>query len=668
MKNKTMLKKRLATAIASASLATALGLPAHAFELQFDNPNISGRLDTDLSLGAMWRTEGQDRMLAATDDIVYMSTRGYSTQINKNDANNNYDTGLASLVGKATSELALDFGNNYGLFARGTTFYDHVIMDGGHDGGALIPGGPVPGFGGSNRYALYSDYANNGAGDRFTRAARRNLGQRSRMLDAYVWGEFQIADRPLLVRAGRQVINWGEALFMQNGINSANYIDLAALRQPGAEIKEALLPLGSIYFSYGLTNNLTAEAFYQYEWKNTEDAPVGTFYSTNDAFPGKGASNVVVDGRLIAASAGVPAIADAFAGYTMATYGSDYQYEATQVTVSRAADEEAGDSGQFGIAARYFADALNGTEFGFYYTRTHAKLPVVGARLNSINLGGGALGTAAMVDDTEYMMVYGEDIDMFGFSFSSNIGTMALSGEIAYRPKQPIINEVGDNLIQNLAAVSAAAGLQGVAPTIGMLTNHCVRARVGGSCLDPNSTATAGQYYYFYDEAKMTNASLVSIFSFGPMLGTDGLLFLLELGAEHAGGLDRRAADGSRLYYNSTAAIQETEASIQSPDDVYKTYLDRFSWGYRAALRATYNDLFAGIAFAPSLSISHDVRGNSVIGGNFMEDRKAATLGLNFVYRNNLELGVQATSFWGAGYSNKLRDRDNAAISVRYSF
>src|SRR5690606_5021676 len=190
MKNKTMLKKRLAVAVASASLASALGLPAHAFQLQFDNPNISGRLDTTLSAGALWRTEGRDRMLAATDDIVYMSTRGYSTQINKNDANNNYDTGLASLVGKATTELALDFGSSYGVFMRGTTFYDHVIMDEGHDGGALVSSAPYPSVGGSNRYALYSDYANNGTGDRFSRAARRNAGQRSRMLDAYVWGEF----------------------------------------------------------------------------------------------------------------------------------------------------------------------------------------------------------------------------------------------------------------------------------------------------------------------------------------------------------------------------------------------------------------------------------------------------------------------------------------------
>src|SRR5690606_15631929 len=99
-----------------------------------------------------------------------------------------------------------------------------------------------------------------------------------------------------------------------------NYIDLAALRLPGAELKEALLPLGSLSFSYGLTDNLSMEGFYQFEWSNTEDAPAGSFYSTHDAFPGEGAENVIVDGRLVAAANGVPAIADDFAQYTINTY------------------------------------------------------------------------------------------------------------------------------------------------------------------------------------------------------------------------------------------------------------------------------------------------------------------------------------------------------------
>ena len=689
---------RLAVAVAVVSLGLSSVHPAKAFQINFQNPDLQGSLNTTLSAGALWRTQSGKRELLANEEVLFMTSQGYGTQINRNDANNNFDTGLASLVGKVTPELSLSYRGDYGIFVRGTAFYDAVIMDRGHDGGTLVASAPFE-VNGINRYATASDYANNGAGSRFTRAARSDAGQRARLLDAYAFANLDLFDRPLQLRAGRQVINWGEALFIQNGINTANYIELATLRLPGAEIKEALLPLASVFASYGMTLNLTAEAFYQFEWKNTEDAPVGTFFSTHDAFPGRGANNVIVDGRLVgrvveeqlADLVPLPLpgvlptgsdIADGFANYTNAQYGAsgpDYQYEQTQVTVSRGADMKARDNGQFGLGFRYFADWLSGTEFGFYYTRTHAKLPIVGARFNRINQDGNLLNTvlnpqgaardvAETIDNTEYAMVYLEDVDMFGISFSSNIGTMALSGEVAYRPKQPIINEVGDNLIQNLAVVAAEAGLQGTTPVVGSITNHCIRDQVGGACLAPDTEVVEGMFYYAYDEAETFNTSLVSIFNFGPRLGTDDLLLLVELGGEYVTGLSSRAPDGTRLHYSSTAAIALSEAEVRTPDNLYKTYLDKFSWGYRAALRATYNDIFAGVTMQPTLFFSHDVEGNSPLGGNFMEDRRAITGSLNFIYRSNLELGLSSTAFWGAGYSNKLRDRNNASVSLKYSF
>ncbi|MCG8437081.1 MAG: DUF1302 domain-containing protein [Pseudomonadales bacterium] len=657
MNNNPLRKTRLALAVASVTALSGLTSPASAVQLQFDNPDWQGRLDTTLSVGALFRTEGQDSMLAATGDVVDMTVSGYGTQINKNDANNNFDTGLASLVYKITPELDLSWQGKYGMFLRGTAFYDQQIMGGGHDGGILNASAPyVPGNG-FTRYATYSDYANNGIGDDFTSDTERYAGQRARLLDAYVWGNFDLFERPLNVRIGQQVINWGEALFMTNGVNTANYFDLNALRLPGSEIKEALLPLDSVYFSYGLTFNATVEAFYQFEWKNSEDAPVGTYFSTHDAFPGKGADHVIVDGRVVALGAGVPGLENAFAAYTGSAYGAGYEYEATQVTVDRMRDREASDSGQFGLAYRYFAEALNGTEFALYYTRTHSRTPVVGSRINQINTSGPA-GMAQTIDTTEYQMAYVEDQDMIGGSFNTSIGNMSLAGEIAYRPNRAIINAVGDDLISALAGASANP-----APTVGDLTQHCVRSEMGGSCLDGGTAVQEGQMYYFYDEVDSYNGSLVSIFNFGPALRTDGLVALLELGVEHIDGLEN-----PDLEYNSTAAIMTSEAQILSPDDPDKYFLDDTSWGYRAVLKAEYNNVFAGVSMSPSVRIAHDVDGNSPIGGNFMEGRKAATLGVNFVYLNNLEVALSGTSFWGAKYSNKLADRNNASVSVKYSF
>ncbi|MCG8391643.1 MAG: DUF1302 domain-containing protein [Pseudomonadales bacterium] len=670
MNNKHLRKTRLAMAVASITALSGLSLPASAVQLQFDNYDWSGRLDTTISVGALFRTEGQDSMLAATDDVIEMTLDGYGSQINKNDANNNYDTGLASLVYKITPELDISWQGKYGMFLRGTAFYDQVIMGGGHDGGMLARNGgnlvvSSNGFP-STRFASYSDYANNGLGDDFTRDAERYAGQRARMLDAYVWGNFDLFERPLNVRLGQQVINWGEALFMQNGINTANYFDLNALRLPGSEIKEALLPLNSLYFSYGLTFNATVEAFYQFDWKNSEDAPSGTYFSTHDAFPGKGADNVIIDGRVVALGAGAPGLEGAFSAYT--SQFSDYQYEATQVTVDRIRDQEASDSGQFGLAYRYFAEGLNGTEFALYYTRTHARAPIVGSRLNNVQAarGGGAGAIPLIIDTAEYTMAYAEDQDMFGASFNTAFGNLSLAGEVAYRPNRAIINEGGDNLISALAgAAGQASGLAGPDTVVRLedLTQHCVRAEMGGSCLSGDTEVQDGHLYYFYDEVDSYNGSLVSIYNFGPTFGADGLVALLELGVEHIDGLEN-----PDLNYNSTAAILDSEAQILSPDDPDKYYMDETSWGYRAVVKADYSNVFAGVSVSPSVRVAHDVSGNSPIGGNFMEDRKAATLGVNFVYLNNLEVAMSATSFWGANYSNKLADRNNASVSVKYSF
>jgi hypothetical protein len=662
MNNKLIRKTRLASAVAAVMLAGNVS----AAEFSFGDGNVTGRFDTLLSAGALFRTESQDRKLAANEDVLVMAAGGYSTQLNKNDANNNFDTGLASMVYKITPSMVMEFGDSFGVVASATAFYDAVIMGGGHDGGELLFGSSCPGGGspfspcpdgGINRYASYSDYANNGTGDRFTDEARSEVGRRFRMLDAYVFTDIDVLDRPMNVRLGRQVINWGEALFIQNGVNTANYIDLTALRLPGSEIKEALLPLASLYFNWGVTDNLSLESFYQFEWKNSLDAPAGTFWSTHDAFPGKGANNVIVDGRLVAASAGVPALADAFASYTLSTYGEsgvDYQYEQTQVTVNRLADEQAKDSGQFGLAARYFSGLFGGTEFGAFYTRTHSRLPIVGARLDLVGAG----TIPEKIDNARYFMVYNEDVDMFGASFSTNVGQMSLSGELAYRPKQLIINEVGDNLLQSLSGLAANP-----APTVGNITPHCVRDRIGGDCLDPSAAVIQGQKYYFYEEVETITSSLVSIYSFGPRLGANNVISVLELGMDYVvSGLNEN------LRYNSTAAILSGEALIQHPDDPNKTFLTEGAWGYRAIVQADYNNIFAGITMKPSIRIAHDVQGNSPIGGNFLEDRKAATLGVDFVYLNNLEVGVQATSFWGNGYSNKLSDRNNASLALKYAF
>ena len=92
------------------------------------------------------------------------------------------------------------------------------------------------------------------------------------------------------------------------------------------------------------------------------------------------------------------------------------------------------------------------------------------------------------------------------------------------------------------------------------------------------------------------------------------------------------------------------------------------AYGYTLVLSGTWNDVYAGVNLSPFAVFKHDFEGNSHQTGNFIEGRKAYTLGLRASYLNSLEAEIQYTEFMGAGQSNSGRDRDNIGLNVKYSF
>ena len=72
---------------------------------------------------------------------------------------------------------------------------------------------------------------------------------------------------------------------------------------------------------------------------------------------------------------------------------------------------------------------------------------------------------------------------------------------------------------------------------------------------------------------------------------------------------------------------------------------------------------------SPRIAFNHDVSGTTPgPGGNFMEDRKSLTLGLEANYLNQLVFDISYTKFSGAEVYNQIHDRDFAAFTVKYSF
>lgn len=325
-------------------LLPLLGGQAQAVEFSFLDNEVSGSLDTTLSYGTLWRVQGQDKS---------------NNDINTNDGNRNFDTGLVSEVYKITSDLEATW-RNYGVFIRGTAFYDTQIMDKRND------------------YYSHNDPSQPSQSyphdDRFTSQARDIAGHKAEILDAYVYGSWDIGNMPLSARFGRQVFNWGEGIFYRGGVNTTNPVDAAKYRLPGSELKEVLMPVEALSFNIGLTDNLSMETFYQWNWKETRLDPVGTFFSETDLFadggntgysdftgtaldtPVPGFGNVI---GLYQALGNNPLLSGALKNTGLYANGVTPAYGNVMKVSSIGKDINARNDGQFGVAFRYIAEELN---------------------------------------------------------------------------------------------------------------------------------------------------------------------------------------------------------------------------------------------------------------------------------------------------------------------
>ncbi|MDM9652822.1 DUF1302 domain-containing protein [Pseudomonas wenzhouensis] len=613
---------------------------AQAVEFSFADNEITGSLDTTISYGQLWRVQGQDK---TNDDI------------NTNDGNNNFGTGLVSEVFKITTDLEASY-RNYGVFIRGSAFYDTQIMDKRNDYGDVYNPGPSQNYPKDNS---------------FTRETRHKAGRDAQILDAYVYGNWDIANMPVSGRLGKQVFNWGEGLFYRNGVNTTNPVDAAKFRLPGSEVKEVLVPVEALSFNIGLTDNLSMEAFYQFNWKESAIDPVGTYFSETDLFADGGNTAYNRSGALAGALTPNPGLGGlslyqaALMNPAYGLQGSAYAGPDAFKVARIGSDLNAKNDGQFGVAFRYIAEELNSTEFGFYFVNYHSKEPYIYADINAAyegltpaqfaalvgGVGGttnaGALVTVDLANQINARREYVEDIRMYGFSFNTTLGETSVFGELAYRPNLPIgIAATNDLLNQVLRQATPIALGQDVL--------------VGGKLVGLDSVRAI----HNYERVEAFNASLGAIHNFGNVLSFDSLFGVAELASEHVRGSSLQYTDynGNTLYYAGRA--NGSYVSGYDRDD----QINRNAYGYTLMLSGTWNDVYAGVNLSPFAVFKHDFEGNSHQTGNFIEGRKAYTVGMRASYLNSLEAEIQYTEFYGAGQNNGARDRDNIGVNVKYSF
>jgi hypothetical protein len=614
-----------------------------AVEFSFADNRVTGSLDTTVSYGSMWRVQGRGK-----DNIG---------DINADDGNRNFDTGLVSEVYKATSDLSAKY-ENYGLFVRGTAFYDTQIMDKRNDYYSTTDGVERP----SQNFPNDSE---------FTKDTRHNAGRKAQILDAYLYGNWDIYEQPVAAKVGRQVISWGEGVFYRGGINTVNPVDAAKYHLPGSELKEVLMPMEAFSFNIGLTDNLSMEAFYQWKWKETQLDPVGTYFGETDLFAEGGNTAYTTEMALAPAMDGYNAIVEFLPGLLGMGPKGPNAYLNSETGVFKVAnigeDIEADDSGQLGVSFRYVAEALNSTEFGFYFVNYHAKEPQVAIDLRNYQgvdmatLGGlfgadaGVLATLDLAGNAEARRDYVEDIRMYGFSFNTTVGDASFSGELAYRPNAPISIAATDDLLGDLLM----QGILGSDLLDSGIAGDAACAQVSGKSL------CRSQLFENYQRAETYNISLSTIYNFGPLVSFDSVMGVAEVSSQHIRGssLQYTAWDGTTRKFASTTDKAYVDAQNGDSDQI-----SRDSYGYTLLLSGSWNDLYAGVKLSPYVVYQDDFQGNSDRTGNFIEGRKAYTLGMDASYLNSFEVGLQYTEYYGAGRNNSMRDRDNVSLSAKYSF
>ena len=686
-------------AIAATALVACLGwgfsTSVQAVGLQSQSGAVSGSWDTTLSYGQGWRITDRDCRLIATAD------GGCGRSANIDDGDLNYGKGVFSRALKAVTELSLNYRDRAGVFVRGDGLYDFAVMDSNTERTPL------------------------------SRAAKDLVGSYTRLLDAFGFWRFDLGGRRSELRLGRQVVSWGESTFIQGGLNTVNHFDVSALRVPGAELKEALLPDEMAVFNLQLSERISSQFLYLFKWHDTRPEPAGSYFSTND-FGVPGGQRVLL---------GFGAFSDQ--GVDFRPLGgpliTDFQ------NVARLANRDPRDAGQYGLNFKlYLPNFSNGTELGVYFLNYHSRLPVVSAvsgtqaglgnafgalnavgaaaqalaaglpfaaavatgtavgtqraaqnggnlsaavaqqyatiGANTLLAGGDVTAQATNIATHEYAKTAGyfeefpEDIRMIGTSFNTQVqktGT-ALQGEVTYRHNVPLQYDDVELLYAALTPFeSGIAQLRGIT-----LPATCVPG-AGATLTRCNQLGAfgLGQNIRGWGLHDTWQAQFTATQTFANVLRASQAVLLLEAAVDYIPDLEDKFAGGPvgrGLRYDgpgTSVSGNPALAGFQFGEvEPAGRFPDRTSWGYVLAGRLEYSNIIGPWNILPRFSWQQDIHGTSPgPGGNFVEGRHGLTLAVGASLEAKWELDVAWTEFGGASRYNLLRDRDFVAASVKYS-
>lgn len=666
MKNLHVSRARLAFGASGAALVVAaLGsVSAQASEFQVGEVAVTTQVTVSAGFGI--RTQDRDERLICPQN--YRGSRIGATTCNGDDGNLNFDKGdFVYAPVRAQGEITAEW-RNFTVYARGQALYDAV-----YDNGDFAEQGGI---------GNYRDLSG-----RQSSAAGNVSSHDYELMDFWVRGSFDVGDNQLIVRLGQQTINWGEAAVTPLSLAQVNSFDQAKLRVPGAEIRDALRSMPAALVTYEIGGGLSAEAFYQFDFRPSRTDAAGSFFSTTD-----------IGGR-----GGVG-------------FGGSQDYDVTLPnaggvsTPQGVAYDGSSDGENWGVAARYFSPELNNTEFGLYFANITARSPVpsfivgsgdkyitqtelftdpaIQARLvngavqNFIAANPGAtpaqiaaaaaaastpnslvsLATADNAKNSQIVLSNPPDVKMLGFSFNTTIDALGLSvaGEAAYMHDLPALVDG-----EGYATAFVCSAIPLVSPSCGALGRGNQLSTLRGW-----STAGEGRRIDGYTIEDANTFVLRGIKNLGAsdfptsVIGASSIGILAEFGAVYL-----NLPDESILVYdapgNGTAGL-----ATDPTDPLNSKYEGATDWsgGVTTVLSASYPDAFGGVNVTPSVRFQTGLFGNTPLTGGYVERASALTLQVDLEYLLQWKGSVGYTDYFGAGRQNLLNDRDFFQMTLSYSF
>lgn len=517
--------------------------------------DVKSRWDNTFKYSAAWRLKDQSPALLSDPTL--------------DDGDRAFNKGLISDRLDLLSEFDIAY-KNFGARVSGAAWYDQAYMERNDNNSPLTV----------NAYSVPHN--------QFTKATRNLMGQRAEILDAFVYGKFESGETSTAARLGKYTLLYGESLFFGgNGIaNGMTPIDvIKAQSVPNSQFKEIARPVEQASFQTQLNSNWGIGAYYQLKWVAHRLPAVDSYFSFNDLV-GAGAERIIV--------ADMPGVGPVASFY----HGNDIK---------------AKNSGQGGMQLRYRPDGGN-VDLGLYAIRYHEKGPQVYV------MPGLGVGPGQPADKIgQYALVYPENINAFGASFSTTVGAANVAGEVSLRTNAPLVSHTGV-----------------VLPIPGFLADNNVNP------------------LYAVGRTAHAQVSMIDVFNNSPLWESATLL--------------------GEVAWNRTLSITKNPLALD-PNTT------RDAWGFRAIFDPAYYQVMDGLDIDIPIGLGYTPRGrSSAVIGFGVERGGDFSVGIKGDYLKIWKISLNYTQYFGPEgllantaidvktFKQDIKDRDFISFSVSRTF